>query len=363
MLFIMTMFSPFKKFFSSLKSLSPDIAIDLGTANTLVYVSYKGIVLNEPSIVALKLTDGSMIPYAFGNQAKLMVGKTPNKIRIIRPLKDGVIADFKAAEEMIRNYVNVVRKAETNAFFSFIKPRIIVCVPSTSTSVERRAIQDAAESAGAREAYLIEEPMAAAIGAGLKVTDPSGFMVVDIGGGTTEIAVISLGGVVYGNSLRVGGDKMDEDIILYIKRRYNLLIGESTSERIKLEIGCAKVDDEQSPKTMIIRGRSILDGIPREMEISELDIAEALKDSVGKIIQDIKIALENTPPELSADIVCRGIIITGGGALLKNLDKAVSESVKLKVYVADNPLECVVRGTGIVLENIQELGNVLFRQE
>ncbi len=337
---------------------SSDMAIDLGTANTLVYVSGKGIVLNEPSVVALLNDKGTMVPYAFGNQAKMMLGRTPAEIQAIRPLKDGVIADFKGAEEMIKYFIHTVHNKRT----FFARPLVIVCVPSGSTPVERRAIQDAVESAGAREVYLIEEPMAAAIGANLPVTEPTGSMIVDIGGGTTEVAVLSLGGIVYARSVRVGGDSMDEAIIHYIRKHHNLLIGESTAEIIKKEIGAACAPDNR-PRSMEIKGRDLVNGVPKEMSFNEAQVAESLTDPVNSIVTAVKNVLESAPPELSSDIVDRGIVMTGGGALLKNLDKVLSDATGLPVFVAEEPLSCVALGTGKVLENFEELRHVLFRQD
>ncbi len=336
---------------------SSDMAIDLGTANTLVYVSGKGIVLNEPSVVALFNDRGVMVPYAFGNQAKMMLGRTPADITAIRPLKDGVIADFTGAEEMIKYYINVVHNRKS----FFASPRVIVCVPSGSTPVERRAIQDAVECAGAREVYLILEPMAAAIGANLPVTEPKGSMVVDIGGGTTEVAVISLGGVVYAKSVRVGGDTMDESIISYIRRNYNLLIGESTAESIKKEIGAA-CTPKGKPRTMVIKGRDLLNGIPKEMVLSETQVAESLVEPINHIVAAVKNVLESSPPELSSDISDYGIVMTGGGALLANLSEVISTQTGLPVIIAEEALCCVVLGTGRVLDNFDELQHVLFRQ-
>lgn len=337
---------------------SSDMAIDLGTANTLVYVRGKGIELNEPSVVALINDRGTMTPYAFGNQAKMMMGRTPAEIQAIRPLKDGVIADFKGAEEMIKYFINAVHKKST----FFARPLVIVCVPSGSTPVERRAIQDAVESAGAREVYLIEEPMAAAVGANLPVTEPTGSMIVDIGGGTTEVAVISLGGIVFAKSVRVGGDSMDEGIISYIRRSHNLLIGESTAEMIKKEIGAACAPSGK-PRSMEIKGRDLLRGVPKEMTLTETQVAESLAEPVNQIITAVKTVLESAPPELSSDIVDRGIVMTGGGAMLKNLDTVLSEATGLPVFVAEDPLTCVALGTGRVLENFDELRHVLFRQD
>lgn len=337
---------------------SSDMAIDLGTANTLVYVCGKGVVLNEPSVVALFNDRGTMVPYAFGNQAKMMLGRTPADIHAIRPLKDGVIADFKAAEEMIKYFINTVHNKRS----FFARPRVIVCVPSGSTQVERRAIQEAVEGAGAREVYLIEEPMAAAIGANLPVTEPTGSMIVDIGGGTTEVAVISLGGIVYARSIRVGGDTMDEAIISYIRRSHNLLIGESTAEAVKKEIGAACAVGGKS-HTMEIKGRDLLKGVPKEMTLSETQVAESLAEPINQITTAVRNVLEYSPPELSADIVDRGIVMTGGGALLKNLDKVLSDATGLPVLLAEEPLSCVAFGTGRVLENFEDLKHVLFRQD
>ena len=341
-----------------LNRFSSDIAIDLGTANTLVYVKGKGIVLDEPSVVALIKERGSVKPYAFGNEAKMMLGRTPTDIEAKRPLQDGVIADFKGAEEMIKHFIKKAIDRRT-----ITGPRIVVCVPSGSTPVERRAIQEAAESAGAREVFLIEEPMAAAIGAGLPVTEPTGSMIVDIGGGTTEVAVISLGGIVYARSERVGGDKMDQAIISYIRRHFNLLIGESTAEKIKKTIGTAYVKDDSNLREMEIKGRDLLNGIPKEMTLNEKQILCSLEETVSQIVEAVKVALECTPPELSSDIVDKGIVMTGGGALLNNLDHVLSEATKLPVFVADHALACVALGTGRVLEEFSTLKHVLFKQE
>ena len=338
--------------------LSSDMAIDLGTANTLVYVKGKGIALNEPSVVALIKDKGNFRPYAFGHEAKMMLGRTPAGIEATRPLKDGVIADFKGAEEMIKYFIRTVHKRR-----SFTGPLIIICVPSGSTPVERRAIQEAAESAGAREVFLIEEPMAAAIGAGLPVTDPTGSMIVDIGGGTTEVAVLSLGGIVYSRSARVGGDKMDEAIISYVRRHHNLLIGEASAEKIKKEIGSACPPADKQGKVMEIKGRDLINGIPKEITLTEYQIAESLIEPVSQIIEAVKTALECTPPELSSDIVDQGIIMTGGGALLHNLDYVLREATGLPVFLAEDPLTCVARGTGRVLEEHEKLRHVLFKQE
>ena len=346
----------FSKLFSSL---SCDMAIDLGTANTLVYVTGRGIVLNEPSVVALLREKGSLIPYAFGNEAKMMLGRTPAEIEAIRPLKDGVIADFKGAEEMIKHFI---RKVHNRRWL--VGPMIIICVPSGSTPVERRAIQDAAESAGAKEVWLIEEPMAAAIGADLPVTEPTGSMIVDIGGGTTEVAVLSLGGIVYARSVRVGGDLMDESIISYIRRYHNLLIGESTAEKIKKTIGSASIPEEGEGKVMEIKGRDLVNGVPKEIVLTESQIAESIAEPVSQIVEAVKIALECTPPELSSDIVDKGIVMSGGGALLHNLDNVLKEATGLPVFVAESPLSCVVLGTGKALDNHRHLKHhILFKQD
>lgn len=337
---------------------SEDMAIDLGTANTLVYAKGRGIVLNEPSVVAMRQERGVMVPYAFGNAAKLMLGRTPEKIEAIRPLKDGVIADFRVAEEMIKYFIQRVHNRR-----SFTGPLILICVPSGSTPVERRAIQESAENAGARDVYLIEEPMAAAIGAGLPVTQPTGSMIVDIGGGTTEVAVLSLGGIVYARSARVGGDRMDDAIISYIRRYHNLLIGETTAERIKKEIGAACTPQDGTDGRLVeIKGRDLMNGVPKEIVLSEYQISEALQEPVAQIIEAVKVALESTPPELSSDIVDKGIVMTGGGSLLKHLDLVLSQATGLPVFVADDPLSCVAMGTGKVLENPDTLKHVLFKQ-
>ena len=334
--------------------LSADMAIDLGTANTLVYVKGRGIVLNEPSVVAIAQVKGRKQVLAVGDEAKMMLGRTPGNIQAIRPLRDGVIADFEVAEEMIKHFIRKVHNRR-----SFASPQIIVCVPSGSTAVERRAIQESAESAGARKVQLIEEPMAAAIGAGLPVTEPSGSMIVDIGGGTTEVAVISLGGIVYSRSVRVGGDKMDEAIISYIRRNHNLLIGESSAERIKMDIGAATYDNGDEGPYREVRGRDLMNGVPREVLVSQRHIADSLAEPVGAIVEAVKVALENTPPELAADIVDRGIVLTGGGALLHRLDQVLRDATGLAVAVAENPLQCVALGTGRALEERKRLGNVL----
>ena len=334
--------------------LSADMAIDLGTANTLVYVKGRGIVLNEPSVVAIAEEKGKKKVLAVGDEAKMMLGRTPGYIQAIRPLRDGVIADFEVAEEMIKHFIRKVHNRR-----SFASPIIIVCVPSGSTAVERRAIQESAESAGARRVFLIEEPMAAAIGAGLPVTEPTGSMVVDIGGGTTEVAVLSLGGIVYSRSVRVGGDKLDEAIIAYIRRNHNLLIGEGSAERIKKEIGSACPPADGDGRTMEIKGRDLMNGVPKELVVSERQIAESLTEPVGAIIEAVKVALEHTAPELAADIVDKGIVLTGGGALLSNLDYVLRHATGLPVSIADDPLSCVALGTGRALEEMQKLRNVL----
>ncbi len=334
--------------------LSADMAIDLGTANTLVYVKGRGIVLNEPSVVAIAEVKGKKQVLAVGEEAKQMLGRTPGNIRAIRPLRDGVIADFEVAEEMIKYFIRKVHNRR-----SFAAPVVVVCVPSGSTAVERRAIQDSAENAGARKVYLIEEPMAAAIGAGLPVTEPTGSMVVDIGGGTTEVAVLSLGGIVYSRSVRVGGDKMDEAIIAYIRRNHNLLVGEGSAARIKEDIGSACPPEDTEGQTMEIKGRDLMNGVPKELILSERQIAESLAEPVGAIIEAVKVALEHTAPELAADIVDKGIVLTGGGALLGNMDFVLRHATGLPVSIADDPLSCVVLGTGRALEEMKRLKDVL----
>ena len=341
-------------FGSLLGMLSSDMAIDLGTANTLVYVKGRGIVLNEPSVVAITHKGGKKQVLAVGNDAKMMLGRTPGHIEAIRPMRDGVIADFEVAEVMIKHFIRKVHNRR-----SFANPMIIVCVPSGSTAVERRAIQESALSAGARRVFLIEEPMAAAIGAGLPVQEPTGSMVVDVGGGTTEVAVLSLGGIVYSRSVRVGGDKMDEAIIAYIRRNHNLLIGEATAERIKKEIGSAVAPDEGLGVVMDIRGRDLLNGVPKEISISQRQVAEAMAEPVSAIIEAVKVALEATPPELAADIVDKGIVLTGGGALLHNLDQLLRNETGLPISIADDPLSCVALGTGRALENAKVMRSML----
>ena len=337
-----------------MRLLSADIAIDLGTANTLVYVKGKGIVLNEPSVVAIEEIRGKKQVKAVGNEAKLMLGRTPGNISAIRPLSDGVIADFEIAEEMIKYFIRKVHNRR-----SFLSPLVIICVPSGSTAVERRAIQESADAASSGKVRLIEEPMAAAIGADLPVTEPTGSMIVDIGGGTTEVAVLSLGGIVYARSVRVGGDKMDAAIVSYIRRKHNLLVGESSAERIKKEIGSACPPTEGEGRSVEIRGRDLMNGVPKEITITERQIAEGLADPVAQIVEAVKVALENTAPELAADIVDRGIVLTGGGALLANLDQVLRDATGLPVSIAENPLACVVKGTGKALEDLPTFKNVL----
>ncbi len=335
--------------------MSVDMAIDLGTANTLVYVRDQGIVLNEPSVVAIQMIDGRKHVRAVGNEAKQMLGRTPGNITAIRPLRDGVIADFEITEAMIKHFIRKVHNRR-----SFVSPKMIICVPTGSTAVEQRAIIESAESAGASLVRLIEEPMAAAIGAGLPVTEPTGSMVVDIGGGTTGVAVIALAGIVYAKSVRVGGDKMDEAVIAYIRRVHNLLIGESSAEKIKKEIGSACPPADGEGKTMEIRGRDLLNGVPKEIVITERQMAEALAEPVSAIIEAVKIALEHTPPELAADIVDKGIVLTGGGALLTNLDLVLRHATGLAVTIADDPLSCVALGTGHALEEMKTLKTILL---
>jgi rod shape-determining protein MreB len=367
---------------------SNDLAIDLGTANTLVYVKGKGIVCDEPSVVVQRRDNKKLI--AVGAEAKRMLGKTPSDIVAIKPLKDGVIADFDAAEEMLKYFIKKVHNRR-----SFVSPRVIIGVPSGITQVEQRAVKDAAQASGAREVYLVGEPMAAAIGVGLPVGEPSGNMIVDIGGGTTDIAVISLDGVVYSKAVRIGGDKMDEGIIAYIKRRYNLMIGDRTAEQIKIEIGSAYIKDNElvlsrqfkptvnsdvieftpglherkdvhqaaernNKLTMDIKGRDLISGIPKTITITEEEIREALVEPVNIILDTIKIILENTPPELAADIVDRGIVLAGGGALLRGLDSLIRETTGLPVIVADDPLTAVVRGVGSMLDDLELLRRVAF---
>jgi rod shape-determining protein MreB len=334
---------------------SNDLAIDLGTANTLVYVKGKGIVLNEPSVVAVhKNHHGVKKVLAVGNEAKSMLGRTPGNIMAIRPMRDGVIADFDITEAMIKHFILCVHDRK-----SLVRPRIIVSVPSGITQVERRAVRETVESAGAREVYLIEEPMAAAIGSGLPIAEPISSMVVDIGGGTTEVAVISLSGIVYAKSVRMAGDKIDEEIVQYMKRKYSLLIGERTAELIKIEIGCAYPMTEE--KTMDVKGRDLISGIPKTIEISSEEIREAIIEPVTMIVDTIKDTLENAPPELAGDIVDCGIVLTGGGALLKNLDILIREETGLPVTVADDPLSAVARGAGMALDHLDVLKEVTIQ--
>ena len=334
--------------------LSQDMAIDLGTANTLVYVKGRGVILSEPSVVAYHVKDGGKKVLAVGEDAKLMLGRTPGSIEAIRPMREGVIADFDVAEEMIKHFIRKVHKRST-----FSKPKVIVCVPHGATPVEKRAIRQSVLSAGARKAGLIAEPIAAAIGAGMPITDPTGNMVVDVGGGTTEVAVLSLGDIVYARSIRVGGDRMDESIINYLRRHHNLLVGESTAERIKTSIGTARAPDDGRGSSMMIRGRDILNGIPKETEITQLHIAEALSEPVQQICEAVMTALETTPPDLAADIVDRGVMLTGGGALLGDLDLALRERTGLAVSIADQSLNCVALGTGKALEFEKQLRHAI----
>ena len=334
--------------------LSQDMAIDLGTANTLVYVKGRGIILSEPSVVAYHVKDGLKKVLAVGEDAKLMLGRTPGSIEAIRPMREGVIADFDVAEEMIKHFIRKVHRRST-----FSKPKIIVCVPHGATPVEKRAIRQSVLSAGARKAGLIAEPIAAAIGAGMPITDPTGNMVVDIGGGTTEVAVLSLGDIVYARSVRVGGDRMDEAIISYLRRQHNLLIGESTSERIKTSIGTSRMPDDGRGASMMIRGRDLLNGVPKETEITQAQVAEALSEPVQQICEAVMTALEATPPDLAADIVDRGVMLTGGGALLGDLDLALREQTGLAISIADESLNCVAMGTGKALEYEQQLRHAI----
>lgn len=332
---------------------SNDLAIDLGTANTLIYVKGRGIVSSEPSVVAVRRDFQSHAKkvLAVGKEAKEMLGRTPGNIEAIRPMKDGVIADFEVTEAMLRYFIRKTHNRRT-----LVRPRIIICVPFGITEVEKRAVRESAESAGAREVYLIEEPMAAAIGAGLPITEPAGNMIVDIGGGTTEVAVISLAGIVFSRSVRVAGDKMDEAIVQHIKRNYNLLVGERTAEWIKINIGNAFPDVE--PKTMEIKGRDLVTGIPRILQINSDEIREAITEPVNSIVEAIKVTLERTPPELAGDIVDKGIVLAGGGALLTGLNKLISEETGLPVQVAEDPLSCVVLGSGKALDELDVLKDV-----
>lgn len=333
-------------------SFSKAIGIDLGTANTLVYVKGKGIVMREPSVVAIDTRSKVPDVRSVGHEAKAVIGRTPGSIVAVRPLKDGVIADFDITANMLSHFIKKV--CGSSRFFG---PRVVICIPSGVTEVESRAVREAAEKAGAREVRVIEEPMAAAIGAGLPISEPSGSMVVDIGGGTSEVAVISLGGIVASRSVRVGGDEFDQSIIAYIKRKYNLLVGERTAEQIKIEIGSAyPLDDETS---LEIKGRNLVDGLPKNINVRSEEVREALSESLDKVVEAIKETLERTPPELSADIIDHGITLTGGGALLRGLDQLVQSETGIDVHVAENPLDCVALGTGMVLDNYDLLGDVL----
>jgi rod shape-determining protein MreB and related proteins len=347
------MFASLRRYFST------DLAIDLGTANTLIYVRGKGIVLDEPSVVSIRHEggpNGKKVIQAVGKSAKAMLGKVPGNIEAIRPMKDGVIADFVVTEQMIKQFIRMVHPRSMLA----PSPRIIICVPCGSTQVERRAIRDAAEAAGASRVQLIEEPMAAAIGAGLPVSEASGSMVVDIGGGTTEVGVISLGGMVYKGSVRVGGDKFDEAIINYIRRNYGMLIGEQTAEAIKMGIGSAFPGSEV--REMEVKGRNLSEGVPRAFTISSNEVLEALTDPLNQIVSAVKNALEQTPPELGADIAERGMMLTGGGALLRDLDRLLAEETGLPVLVAEDPLTCVVRGCGMALDSIERLETIFTNE-
>lgn len=331
---------------------SNDIGIDLGTANTLVFVRGQGIVLNEPSVVAVEVSTNKIL--AIGSEARKMLGRTPGEINAIRPLKDGVIADFEITERLLSDFIKRVVRHKF-----LMKPRIVICVPSGITEVEKRAVRDSAENAGAREVFLVQEPMAAAIGVGLPVDQPSGIMIIDVGGGTSEIAVIALNGIVNNTSIRIAGDEMNEAIVIYLKKNYNLLIGELTAEEIKINIGSAfELDREEF---MEIKGRDLVAGVPKNIKISSAQIREALTEPVNSIIDAVRQSLEQTPPELASDILDRGIVLTGGGALLKGLDKRIRHETNLPVIVADDPLTCVARGTGVILENMNKYSKVLMR--
>jgi rod shape-determining protein MreB and related proteins len=347
----MRRFFPAKRLFSIF---SNDMAIDLGTANTVVYARNKGIVLNEPSVVAVKVNTDQVL--AAGKQAKEMLGKTPENIIACRPMRDGVIANFKLTESMLRHFIRVVH----NDRRTLVRPRMIIGVPSGITQVEKRAVEDSAKQAGAREVYTIMEPMAAAIGAGLPVSEPSGNMIIDIGGGTTEVAVISLKSVVFCRSVRVGGDEMDRAIVQYVKRKYNLLIGERTAERVKIEIGAALLDSTTSQTSMEVKGRDLVTGVPKTVMLASSEVNEALLEIIASIIEVARVALENTPPELSSDLVDKGIMMAGGGSLLRGLDKLISKETGLPVQVAQDPLFCVVNGAGKVLENLNFFKDALL---
>ncbi len=344
--------------FKSLRGLfSNDLSIDLGTANTLIFVRGQGIVLNEPSVVSVRMDRGPGGPQhvaAVGTTAKQMLGRTPGNIRTVRPLKDGVIADFNMTEAMLQHFI---RKVHTSRFLR-PSPRVLVCVPCSSTQVERKAIKESAEGAGAREVFLVEEPMAAAIGAGIPVHEARGAMVLDVGGGTSEVAVISLNGLVYSNSVRIGGDQFDEAIINYVRRNYGTLIGETTAERIKIKIGCAWPDEE--PEQMEVSGRNLAEGVPRNITITSNEVLEALNESLTSILEAVKTALEQTPPELCADVAETGIVLTGGGALLRGIDRLISEETGLPVFPADDPLTCVARGGGRALELMDQNNGDFF---
>ncbi|MBS1986797.1 rod shape-determining protein [Candidatus Dependentiae bacterium] len=343
-------FFPARRLFSVF---SNDLAIDLGTANTVVYVRHKGIVLDEPTVVAVKANSNQVL--AAGKAAKEMLGKTPESIVACRPMRDGVIANFELTESMLRHFIRVVHDDRR----TLVRPRMIVGVPSGITQVERRAIEDTAKQAGAREVYTIMEPMAAAIGAGLQVQDPSGSMIIDIGGGTTEVAVITLKDVVFCRSVRVGGDSMDQAIIQYVKRKYNLLIGERTAERIKIEVGSAMLGS--SKETVSVKGRDLVTGVPKTITLTSPEVNEALLETIASIIDVVRVTLENTPPELSSDLVDTGIVMAGGGSLLRGLDRLISKETGLPVRVADNPLYCVVNGAGKVLEELDFFKDALMK--
>ena len=337
-----------------------DVGIDLGTANTLVYVKNKGIVLDEPSVVAIKGKEKRV--YEVGANAKKMIGKTPSSIDAIRPLRDGVIADYEITEKMLREFLKLAHKKKF-----LTNPRVVICVPAGVTQVEKRAVMDVAKEAGAREAYLIEEPMAAAIGAGLDIFEAAGNMIVDIGGGTSEIAVISLGGIVKTNSLRIAGDKLDEAIVQYVRKNHNLIIGEKSAEEIKMSIARAYFekdkDEEYNSEIYEVRGRNILNGLPRNIKITSKEVYDAIEEHIYQIIEEIKIILEKTPPELSADIYQKGLVLAGGGALIKGLDRKISEELKIPVMVAEDPLKCVVNGIGKLLEEFEVYNDVIISPE